>query len=165
MAYPRACAMAEVTWSQPGRTNWDDFVARLKVHKQLLKGLGINYFDDPQIDLTPVGHWESKQMSTDFKELDWDISKAITKPGKYEILMQYTGGAHRLDIAWVAILADGKEIGRDTHEGHTGATDTGNDYVIVVPEVNSGEKFTLKAQVKSDGGTDSNGTIVIMPVP
>ena len=43
MAYPRACAMAEVTWSDPKQTNWDDFSRRLELHLQRLKAEGVNY--------------------------------------------------------------------------------------------------------------------------
>jgi hexosaminidase len=43
MAYPRACAMAEVTWSDPKHKNWDDFRRRLDVHLRRLKAEGVNY--------------------------------------------------------------------------------------------------------------------------
>jgi hexosaminidase len=43
MAYPRACAIAEVTWSDPQRKNWDDFQRRLDVQLQRLKVQGVNY--------------------------------------------------------------------------------------------------------------------------
>jgi hexosaminidase len=43
MAYPRACAMAEVTWTDPKLKNWSDFWNRLDVHLQRLKAQGVNY--------------------------------------------------------------------------------------------------------------------------
>jgi hexosaminidase len=43
MAYPRACALAEVTWTDPSRKNWDDFRSRLDVHLQRLKAQKVNY--------------------------------------------------------------------------------------------------------------------------
>jgi hexosaminidase len=43
MAYPRACAMAEVTWSNPQNKNWDNFRNRLILHLQRLKAQGVNY--------------------------------------------------------------------------------------------------------------------------
>lgn len=43
MAYPRACALAEVTWSPKESRNWDDFMRRLQVHAQRLDELGVNY--------------------------------------------------------------------------------------------------------------------------
>ncbi len=43
MAFPRACALAEITWSAKDARNWDDFMRRLQVHAQRLDELGINY--------------------------------------------------------------------------------------------------------------------------
>ena len=43
MAYPRACAMAEVTWTDPKLKNWEDFRTRLETHLQRLRAEGVNY--------------------------------------------------------------------------------------------------------------------------
>lgn len=43
MVYPRACALAEVSWTSPELKNWDDFSRRLKTHLQRLHAQGVNY--------------------------------------------------------------------------------------------------------------------------
>jgi hexosaminidase len=43
MTFPRACALAEVTWSAKDAKNWDDFMRRLKIHVQRFDELNINY--------------------------------------------------------------------------------------------------------------------------
>ncbi|MHB1298053.1 MAG: family 20 glycosylhydrolase [Gemmatimonadaceae bacterium] len=43
MAYPRALALAEVTWSPRDRRDWDGFVDRLPVALAMLDSLGVNY--------------------------------------------------------------------------------------------------------------------------
>jgi hexosaminidase len=43
MAYPRACAMAEATWSPKASRNWDDFSNRLATHLKRLDQLGVKY--------------------------------------------------------------------------------------------------------------------------
>ena len=43
MIFPRACALAEVTWSAKAPRNFDDFVRRLKISDQRLDQLGVNY--------------------------------------------------------------------------------------------------------------------------
>jgi hexosaminidase len=43
MTYPRACAMAEVTWTDPKLKDWKDFRKRLDVHLDRLKAQGVNY--------------------------------------------------------------------------------------------------------------------------
>lgn len=43
MAFPRACALAEVAWSMPERKSYDFFKRRLQVNLEHLKALAINY--------------------------------------------------------------------------------------------------------------------------
>jgi hexosaminidase len=53
MTYPRACAMAEVTWSDPTRKNWNDFCERLGTHFQRLEAQGVNFRRPKPADSTP----------------------------------------------------------------------------------------------------------------
>jgi hexosaminidase len=43
MLFPRACALAEVTWSARDARDWDDFMRRLRVHARRLEEQNINY--------------------------------------------------------------------------------------------------------------------------
>ncbi len=43
MAFPRACAMAETTWSPAERKDWEDFLARWRTHARRLDVLGVRY--------------------------------------------------------------------------------------------------------------------------
>jgi hexosaminidase len=43
MAFPRACALAEVAWSPKEGKNWNDFQARLSKHLVRLDALKVNY--------------------------------------------------------------------------------------------------------------------------
>jgi hexosaminidase len=43
MAYPRACAIAEVTWTDPRRKNWEDFKQRLDVHLERLRAQRVHF--------------------------------------------------------------------------------------------------------------------------
>ena len=43
MAFPRACALAEVAWTPQENRDYDDFLERLKTDLLLLDALGINY--------------------------------------------------------------------------------------------------------------------------
>ena len=43
MTYPRACAMAEVTWSPKAARDWDGFNSRLQTHLRRLKYAGVGY--------------------------------------------------------------------------------------------------------------------------
>jgi hexosaminidase len=46
MIWPRACALAEVTWSAKDSRNFDDFYRRLQIHSNRLMELGINFRRD-----------------------------------------------------------------------------------------------------------------------
>lgn len=41
MAFPRACALAEVVWSAKGQRNWTDFVRRIQPHMNRIDAAGI----------------------------------------------------------------------------------------------------------------------------
>jgi hexosaminidase len=43
MAFPRACALAELTWLTKSRKNYGDFKKRLKTHLDRLSAAGVNY--------------------------------------------------------------------------------------------------------------------------
>jgi hexosaminidase len=43
MTYPRACAMAEVTWSPTAARSWEGFNSRLQPHLQRLDHAGVKY--------------------------------------------------------------------------------------------------------------------------
>jgi hexosaminidase len=43
MAFPRACAIAEVVWTPRELRDYDDFMKRLPEHLERLKTLGVNY--------------------------------------------------------------------------------------------------------------------------
>ncbi len=53
MTYPRGCAMAEVTWTEPSRKGWGDFRARLDTHLLRLKAEGVHYRQPRRDDDAP----------------------------------------------------------------------------------------------------------------
>jgi hexosaminidase len=112
---------------------------------------------------TPIGSWESGSVSTEFREKIWTTT--VSGPGKLTVRFQYTGGAHRLDIRQVALWIDGKLVGVDQHDGRTGLEDVANTFEIEVPSVPNGTKVEIRAMVRSDGGSDSNGTVYVRLKP
>lgn len=48
MAFPRACALAEVVWSSADHRDWDDFHRRLTQQLKLLDALHVNYFKESE---------------------------------------------------------------------------------------------------------------------
>ena len=155
--WPRLAALAEVTWSPAGR-DFGEFSTRLATHIRRLRLMGIAIALPPG---QPIGRWEPAQMSETFKRIDWDASNNIPRAGKYDLTFKYEHGAHRIDIAWVALLENGTEITRDTHAGQSGSLDHDNVYHFTLPERKAGATYALRVQCRSDGGTDSSGAVWI----
>jgi alpha-N-acetylglucosaminidase len=113
-----------------------------------------------------AGQWHSGEPKETYTARDWDVTQHVSGPGTYQVLFQYTGGPHRLDIEWAALLRDGQEVARDAHPGTTGDRNEGNRYQLDVKGAASeGARYTLRASVKSAGGVDSNGTVYLKKRP
>jgi len=163
MAFPRAAALAEVAWSPREARNLDDFKRRLKTNEQRLDRLGVNYrssaLDDGTAAVT-AGVWHPAQIKTEPTPLDWDVTAKVTAAGKVNVTFDYTDGACGIDIAWAALLEDGKEISRDRHAGFTGSSPRKPVYKLDVPAPKPGAHYTLRAQIAGSGGTDSQGNVL-----
>jgi hexosaminidase len=159
MTFPRLSALAEVTWSPKNARNFDDFTRRLKVDEQRLDQLGVSYRLYRPETRTQIGVWKPAQIKSEPAPLEWDVTKNVTTAGKVHVSLEYTAGACGIDIAWVALLADGQEINRDTHDGFTGSSPRNPVYALDVPASKPGVHYTLRAQVAGSGGTDSAGSV------
>ena len=92
--------------------------------------------------------------------------KAITrnlkelKPGPLSIRFAYERGVHRIDVAEVQFVADGKVLSKDAHAGWSGIQTHANIYALNVPEgVTTGELHVTLVGAASD--TDSFGKIAV----
>lgn len=156
MAYPRLTALAEVTWSPKASRNYEEFLRRLETQYQRFDQLGVNYRRETSVKL---GEWTPKQINTNAVTLEWDVTKQVTAAGKGRVSLNYTKGAHGLRVDWVALSEDGREVARDGHAGFTGANPKKPIYTLDLPTFKPGARYTVRAQVVGDGGTDSFGTV------
>lgn len=115
--------------------------------------------------ITQIGTWSAGKVSKKPTAVKFDITKALKSPGNIQVVFQYTGGLHRMDIDKVELLKNGKVIHTDAHPGITGGQSTDNVYLFSIKTIKSGAKYTLRATLHSDGGTDSNGTISLQEMP
>ena len=156
MAFPRLCAMAEVTWSAAAARNFDDFSRRLPVDEQRLDRMGVNY---RQATAVKIGGWTPAEITSAGSELSWDVTGQVTAPGQFRVSLNYTQGGCGIDIGWVALLEDGQEVSRDAHAGFTGSNPRQPVYTLTVPAPKPGAHYTVRAQVAGSGGTDSTGEV------
>lgn len=160
MAYPRGCAVAEVGWTNQNLRSFDDFLARLAVHLERLTVLGVNFRPMSPEDV-PAAAWSPEQMSEEWQEREWDLTAAIKASGAYRVRFEFSHGAHRMDIRWAELWVGGIRAGRVEQLGTTGGRNEGNAYDFPSVTLSPGAKVTLRASVRSDGGTDSHGQILV----
>lgn len=159
MAFPRLCALAEVTWSPKENRKFAEFLTRLEPHLFRLDALGISYRSLQKAETAKVGGWKSGELTEKFENREWDITPHVTGPGTYDVQFQYTGGECRMDLESAEILENGESVSRDLHEGRTGSVNKDNVYSFLLDTFKPGAKYTLRARVRADGGTDSAGEI------
>jgi hexosaminidase len=161
MTYPRACALSEVVWAPREQRDYQQFLARLQTHLKRLDYLNVHY---RPLDPPPVGEWKPQQITAAGSTIDWDVTGSIKAEGKYQVALGFTSGQHGIDIAWVALLEDGKEVSRDEHAGFAGGKPKASTYSLNLPAVKAGARYSLRAQVAGNGGTDSQGVVMLYPV-
>mgnify|MGYP001809879557 CR=1 FL=1 len=160
MAYPRGSAVAEVGWTPQNKRNFEDFMTRLAVHMERLRILNVN-FRPMQPEDVPAGAWTSTDVSESWQERTWDLSAIISSSGRYRVRFEFSHGAHRLDIRWAELWVNGVRASRIEQIGTTGGRNEGNAYDFPLITVPPGAKVMLKASIRSDGGTDSHGQILV----
>jgi len=106
-----------------------------------------------------VAEWTPKDLQADWVVKSWDVGKGITGAGEYSFEFQYTRGSHRLDFRKVTLLAGDVVIARDDQAGHSGIENVHNIYRFTIAKHDPAAKYLLQAEIKADGGTDSNGDI------
>ena len=117
---------------------------------------------DSAIEEKVVAQWQPKDMSQDWKTIQWDVTDAVDVTGAYAVKFQYTAGGHRLDISKVELLQNDKVVTVDEHQGITGGSSKDNTYTLPLENAKDSAVYKLRATIRSDGGTDSNGEITII---
>jgi hexosaminidase len=160
--YPRLCAVAETDWTPKSLKSLSNFTNRLAAHKLRLAQMGINF--NPSATPPQIGSWTQGQISTNFTTLEWGITTNVTAAGEIDVSFCWKSGANGLNIAWAALVENGVELDRDTHDGTTltGSTTMKPAYVLRLRSRRPGATYTIRASVAGRGGTASSG-IVYMP--
>ncbi len=157
-AFPRACAIAELTWTAPDlRKDTADFMARLAEHGARLTALGLNH----RRMAPPAGlKWSPEFLSAAKK---WEIPLPVSqiKGSSLELGFRYGSGAHGLDITAVELLADGAVVAEDRHPGFTGTSPKNPTYTLTIPQAARSKVLSLRISAKGSGGNDSRGEITI----
>lgn len=112
-----------------------------------------------------IGGWSSAQMSEQPVERDWDVTPAVTGPGRYSLLLDYEAGADALAVSDAVLLVNGRPVARDTHDGWTGVVAHGRVYHFTLAAYDPAAKYAVRVRLHSDGGTDSRGSLYFAEAP
>lgn len=113
-------------------------------------------------DALTVGHWSPNQMKTEWTTVRWDLPLDELKQLR-GLRFLYTRGKHKLEIRSVSILADGKNLARDKHLGSTGILHHNNLYRFKLPpHIQANNSCQIEVELRSAGGTDSFGRILLI---
>ncbi|MDK2972402.1 MAG: hypothetical protein PWP23_2157 [Candidatus Sumerlaeota bacterium] len=116
-----------------------------------------------KIERVKIGEWTSDTISTEFAEFTWEIGALLNgdPSASFAIEINYENGANAVAIEWVALSSGGTELDRDTHEGWSGFSNRQNTYSFEGVDASRGG-LTVKVRMRSDGGTDSQGTVYLV---
>ena len=112
----------------------------------------------------PKAKWMPNIMSTSWKEQSWNIS--IDEENIDEIAgirFKFTKGDHMLMIRNVKLIINGTTVAEDNHLGKAGGDPRYADYIFAPYKIpNDVKSFELKAEIRSDAGTNSYGNIFLL---
>ncbi len=157
--FPRVCALAEAVWSPAEKRDFTAFSGRMETHYDRLVRLGINA---APLQQPFAAQWKAGEVSNDWSVKTWDIGNWLDSAGVYAIHFTYTHGAHRLDMRKLRILTEGAVVASDDKANFTGSANAVAKYVLRLPTPRDpAKKYLLQAEVRGDGGGNSNGRIDI----
>lgn len=164
-AYPRACALVELTWTAQAQRNAtaDAFMERLAKHGARLAALGLNY-RHVQVPAT-TARWTPESLGGKWEiALSDDLAKRIARGEKLTADFAYQSGANGLSIASVELLANGKTVAKDAHAGF--ASGVPRDTLYTLSPGAAAKTGRLSVHIVASGeGDDSSGEVAISTHP
>ncbi|MEG2585284.1 MAG: beta-N-acetylhexosaminidase [Akkermansia sp.] len=124
-AFPRAAALAELTWTPENRKDYKDFYKRLINHGKVLDAYNVNY---RYINPLPSGEWNASTLSKNTFDIPLPTEKMADAQGEMVVQFDYKKGNSRLNIKSVELLNNGKLVASDEHEGFAGVQSQDNTY-------------------------------------
>ena len=170
--YPRIAAYAEVGWTPLDQKEYRGFVTRMKTQltRWDLEGVGYatvatdSYTAKDFFNHVTIDEWTPKRVGKTWTEVEFTTAGAIKTAGEYEVAFVYKKGQHAIDIDWVSLCENGKQIAKDEHDAFSGGKLNGVVYKFTLNTIDTGATYVLKARIKGSGGTDSFGEVKIQAV-
>jgi len=156
--FPRAAALAEVTWTPASQQTYSGFLTRLQTQEQRYSQMGVNYDRE---SIPQIGSWAHVPSSP--TPVPFDITSLVTAAGEIDVNFWWTGGSN-LSISSVALLVNGTQVDIDSHAG-TATPSSGYPaephvpiYTLYVLHLNNyipGATYTIQAVLSDSVGTSA----------
>jgi hexosaminidase len=121
-----------------------------------------------------AGRWDPTMMSESFVTREWDITNLLNRGGLWTVQPRYTSGAHGIAVSEIALIRRGSGpspgvsetvVATDTHEAWIGTDVRNARFRLPVSGHDPDARYFVRLRLRSDGGTDSNGTITLYAPP
>ncbi|OHS96159.1 Beta-hexosaminidase [Tritrichomonas foetus] len=156
--FPRSLAMASTGWCQHEDKDWARFVRdyAVKGHDQLV-AMGLN---EAGVQYGTQAYWSKGEFQADkWLSVTFPVDNALNSNGDKEAVFVHTSGS-QLRIRNVKLLFNDAVVSEDNHEGVAAEVPTNNIYSFSTSET-PGEKITISAEVKCEGGDDCEGRVFL----
>jgi hexosaminidase len=162
--FPRAAAIAERAWSPDAKISWEDFKARAPDICTRLKAMGLNVapYAEPAW-YRPVADWKPGGQPEAWEQREWKLASGFKQAGTHIVRFVSTCGKHATRFRNPVLLENGAELGRDACEAVVGPKNRLADFTFALPaDPKPGTVYTLRADVRAEGGPDSGGSICVI---
>ena len=111
---------------------------------------------------TPVIQWKTGDFATEWAEHTWDLSEYIDNDvQEYAVLFRYQSGGCKLMARNAVVKVDGETIATFSEEVSSSGSDP-YSWTWKWQIGNQPKTMTVTAEVRTDGGTKSNGNIYVI---
>lgn len=159
-AFPRLAALAELTWTPKERKDYQNFYKRLLDHTKRMDVMKLNY---RYVNPLPVVSWSPELLNSSSFTVDvTDQPLTLGENQKAVVEFNYKNGASGLETTKVELLANGKVIAVDEHEGNAGNNHTDNTYKLTysLPKSYKG-KVALRISHANSSKNNSHGDALL----
>jgi alpha-N-acetylglucosaminidase len=94
-----------------------------------------------------IASWQGKEMSKEYKIMEWDVSKFMSRSGVFVIKFGYNKWGDAIMVRNVKLKCSGDVVGQDLHEGAAINADKDNIFKFKVNEIIPAAKYTLEAEM------------------
>ncbi len=114
----------------------------------------------------PFAQWNEKTAQKEFAPWEIDITDSLDSNGRWTLALRRIWGKNGIEIRSLQLLENGKPIFEDTTPLTLGDKKTqAHLYRIALKSYKKCNRYTLRIELKQDGGSKSRGTLILDQSP